>query len=70
MQKTCRNDRISPNTIGYVETGKNNISFGKIPLFSKALNVEPYQLFINTNDDSDIETIDKINKLLKAANRK
>lgn len=60
----------SPNTISYIETGKSNISFAKIPIFSNALNIKPYQLFIDTTDDPDIKAIDKINELLKSANQK
>ncbi len=62
---------MSPNTISYIENGKSNISFAKIAVFASALNIETYQLFIDTNYNiEDGEVIDKINELLKVATRK
>ena len=37
---------VAPNTIGYIERGKNSIHFSKIPLLAEALGVEIYKLFV------------------------
>lgn len=61
---------MSPNTISYIENGKNNISFAKLPIFAKALNVKIYQFFIDTEYEDNIDAIQKIDELLKIANKK
>lgn len=61
---------VSSNTISYIERGKNSISFTKIPALCAALQIEPYKLFINMENNSDTNKIDKINNLLKTANNK
>jgi len=61
---------MSPNTISYIENGKTNISFAKLPVFSTALNVKTYQFFIDVNCNPDTKRIDKINELLNTANEK
>jgi len=61
---------MSPNTISYIENGKNNISFAKIPVLANILNIQPYQLFIDMECSENQETQDKINELLKVADRK
>lgn len=61
---------ISANTIGYIERGKNAISFSKIPALSASFDVKPYQLFIDTNTNSSDKTIEQIETLLKTANER
>ena len=61
---------MSPNAISYIENGKNNISFAKLPVFSSALNIKIYQLFIDTDFEPELNITDNINKLLKTANKK
>ena len=54
-----------PNTLSYIESGKNNISFSKLPKLCTALNIEPYQLFIYDKDIGEADTIYEITKLLE-----
>ena len=62
---------VSSNTISYIERGKNSISFSKIPLLCKALQIDPYKLFFGTSmDEENLGTIDRINCLLKSANER
>ena len=58
---------VAPNTIGYIERGKNTIRFTKIPLLAEALGVEIYQLFVFVDIENDPEAI---NKLLESATAK
>lgn len=55
----------APNTLSYIESGKNNISFAKLPKLCKALNIEPYQLFIFDRDLPDANRVQEIVKLLE-----
>ncbi len=61
---------MSPNTISYIENGKTNISFAKLQVFSNALNVNTYQLFLDVDYNPENDIIEKIDELLKVANRK
>lgn len=61
---------ISSNTVGYIERGKNSISFTKLPALCNALKIEAYQLFIDKEIPFDVNKIDKINNLLKTATNK
>lgn len=61
---------ISSNTVGYIERGKNSISMAKLPALCSALQVEPYQLFLNDEFVSDINKIDQIHILLERLNSK
>ena len=58
---------VSSNTIGYIERGKNPISFTKLPTLCSALKIEPHQLFIS-DLNQNTSKIGKINKMLKTAN--
>lgn len=58
---------ISPNTIGYIERGKNTIRFTKIPLLAEALGIEVYKLFVFVDIENDPEAI---NKLMETATEK
>ena len=61
---------VSSNTISYIERGKNPISFTKLPALSKALEIETYKLFLNTDTETDTKKIQRINKLLNIATPK
>lgn len=58
-----------PSTIAHYETGKNLVSMTKLIRIAEVLEVELYQFFITSPIDSDIETIDKLNKLLSTVNK-
>ena len=58
---------VAPNTIGYIERGKNTIHFSKIPLLAEALGVEVYKLFVFVDLENDP---DVILKLLESATGK
>ena len=51
---------LSTKTISYIENSKNTLSFNKLPLLAKALNVPVYKLFINTDFDSNKETLESL----------
>lgn len=70
QEKLAEKVGLSANTIGYIERGKNTISFTKIPALCAALEIEPYQLFINTESEINTDKISEINKLLKTATNK
>lgn len=53
------------STVSYIETGKNNISFAKLPLLCNALGVEAYQLFMF--DKSDVPDANLRQEILKVA---
>ena len=65
QEKLAEKVGISANTVSYIEHGKNSISFSKIPALCNALNIEPYQLFVQISSDED--KIKEINKALKLA---
>ncbi len=52
---------IEPSTLSYIENGKNNISFAKLPKLCEALGVESWQLFVF----DDLPDVDKINGVVK-----
>jgi len=58
---------MSSNTISYIERGKNTISMAKLPILCSALQIEPYQLFVDTDNNENSDTISKINNILKIA---
>lgn len=51
---------VSPNTIGYIERGKNTIRFTKIPLLAEALGVEIYKLFVFVDVENDPNALSKL----------
>lgn len=51
-------------TISYIENGKNNISFAKLPRLCEALGVEAHQLFLF---DRDMPEADRVQELVKVA---
>ena len=61
---------LSTNTISYIESGKNNISFAKLPKLCKILNIEPYQLFIFDNDKPDADRMQETVKILESMSDK
>jgi len=70
QEKLAERVGMSPNTISYVENGKNTISFTRFPALCNALEVEPYQMFIDTEGEEDADKVEEINRLLKAATLK
>ena len=61
---------ISSHTLSYIERGKNILSFTKLPALCNALEVEPYQLFIETELNSDTERKAAVISLLDKATDK
>lgn len=61
---------VSSNTVSYIERGKNAISFTKLPQLCKALQVEPYKLFLETDIEANETKIEHITNMLKPANKK
>ena len=65
QEKLAEKVGITAHTVGYIERGKNTISFSKLPALCAALNIEPYQLFIDTNNiETPNDKILKINEIL------
>lgn len=52
-------------TVSYIENGKNNISFAKLPLLCNALGVEAYQLFLF--DRCELPEADRVQEFVKVA---
>lgn len=57
------------STIGHCENGKSRISLTLLSKIADKLNVDLYKFFISTEPETDIKTIDSINKLLNQADR-
>jgi len=57
-------------TVSYIESGKNNISFAKLPKLCEALGVEPYQLFVFDYESADIDRISKLIKISESMTEK
>ena len=58
---------VSPKTLSYWENAHNTISFNKLPIIAKALDIPIYRLFIFENFESNtindlINTLDDKNK--------
>lgn len=60
----------APNTLGYIENGKNLISFSKFRKLCEILEVEPYQFFIFDKSAPDVDRIHEITKLLECMSDK
>ena len=43
---------LSTKTISYIENSKNTLSFNKLPLLARALNVPVYKLFVFTGSEA------------------
>lgn len=65
QEKLAEEMGCAVNTIKYIESGKNNLSFSKLPKLCEALGVEPYQLFI-FDVAPDIDRLQAINKILNS----
>lgn len=61
--------QCEPSTLAHYETGKNLVSMTKLIRISEALEVDLYKFFMMSSIDGDIETINKLNELLKRANK-
>ena len=44
---------VSPKTLSYWENGHNTISFNKLPIIAKALDIPVYRLFVFDNVSSN-----------------
>ena len=51
---------LSTKTISYIENSKNTLSFNKLPLLAKALNVPVYKLFVFTESDNNKEVLETL----------
>lgn len=49
---------LSTKTISYIENSKNTLSFNKLPLLAKALNVPVYKLFVFTDFEDNRELLE------------
>lgn len=61
--------QCEPSTLAHYETGKNLVSMTKLIRISEALEVNLYKFFTVSSLETDIETLDKLNELLKKANK-
>lgn len=62
---------LQPNSLGYVENGKNSLSFDRFEKLIKALNVEAYQMFLFDNrDEANINKINEIVNIAKTLNKR
>lgn len=61
--------QCEPSTLAHYETGKNLVSMTKLIRISEALEVDLYKFFMMSSIDGDIETINKLNELLKRTNK-
>ncbi len=61
--------QCEPSTLAHYETGKNLVSMTKLIRISEVLEVELYKFFTKVPNETDVETSDKINELLKKANK-
>lgn len=61
--------QCEPSTLAHYETGKNLVSMTKLISIAKALDVDLYQFFISSTIEGDVETIEKLNKLLSTASK-
>lgn len=68
QEKLAEKVGISTNTVSYIERGKNTISFTKLPALCTALEIEPFKLFMDTENNDD--KIQSINKILSTATEK
>ena len=51
---------LSPKTISYIENSKNTLSFNKLPLLAKALNVPIYKLFVFADSENNKEALESL----------
>lgn len=65
----AENVPCEPSTLAHYETGKNLVSMTKLIRIAEVLGVDLHQFFILSPVDADIETINKLNELLKKANK-
>ena len=57
------------STIGHCENGKSRISLTLLNVIADKLNIELYKFFTTREPETDIKTVESINKLLKQADR-
>ena len=51
---------LSTKTISYIENSKNTLSFNKLPLLAKALNVPVYKLFVFTDSENNKDVLESL----------
>jgi len=51
---------LSTKTISYIENSKNTLSFNKLPLLAKALNVPVYKLFVFVDSENNKEILESL----------
>ena len=62
---------LQPNSLGYVENGKNSLSFDKFEKLVDVLDVEAYQMFLFDNrDELNTDKINEIIKILQTLNKR
>lgn len=61
--------QCEPSTLAHYETGKNLVSMTKLIRISEVLKVDLYQFFVLAPVETDIETTEKLNKLLANASK-
>lgn len=67
QEKLAELTGLSTKTISYIENSKNTLSFNKLHLLAKALNVPVYKLFVFSDNENNKETLES---LLKSATNK
>lgn len=67
QEKLAELTGLSTKTISYIENSKNTLSFNKLPLLAKALNVPVYKLFVFSDNENNKENLES---LLKSATNK
>lgn len=51
---------LSTKTISYIENSKNTLSFNKLPMLAKALEVPVYKLFISTDFENNKDVLESL----------
>lgn len=60
QEKLAELTGLSTKTISYIENSKNTLSFNKLPLLAKALNVPVYKLFVFTDSENSKEVLENL----------
>ena len=60
QEKLAELTGLSTKTISYIENSKNTLSFNKLPLLAKALDVPVYKLFVFTDSESNKEVLESL----------
>ena len=60
QEKLAELTGLSTKTISYIENSKNTLSFNKLPLLAKALNVPVYKLFVFADSENNKEVLESL----------